>query len=106
MVNLYLTDPLIIKVKVMATTKKTSDMKQRIEDTFEDASEYLQDHTIETYDKAIDRLKYEMDRLEREVKHEYRNARRYVRANPEQGVGFAFLTGLVLGVLLTRGGRN
>ena len=90
----------------MATSKKTSQTKQKIEDTFDDATEYIQDRAIESYDKSIDRLKYEMDRLERELKHEYRNARRYVRANPEQGVGIAFFTGLVLGVLLTRGGRD
>ena len=89
----------------MATSKDKSAGKSRIEDSLEDASEYLQDRTIEQYDKAMDRFQYEKDRLERELKHEYRNARRYVRANPEQGVGIAFLAGLVIGVLLTRGGR-
>ncbi len=90
----------------MATSKITSDAKKKIEETIDEASEYIQDQAIEKYDKAIDRLKYERDRLERELRHEYRNARRYVRANPEQGVGIAFVTGLVIGILLSRGGRN
>lgn len=90
----------------MATSKITSEAKKKIEDTIDEASEYIQDHAIEKYDKAIDRLKYERDRLERELRHEYRNARRYVRANPEQGVGIAFLAGLIIGVLLSQGGKD
>ncbi|MGF1670935.1 MAG: hypothetical protein ACFCU6_10825 [Balneolaceae bacterium] len=36
------------------------------------------------------------------MRHEYRNARRYVRANPEQGIGIAFAGGLIAGILLGR----
>lgn len=84
----------------------TSERKKRIEEGIEKAGDILEQKAIENYDKALDRLQYEKDRLEREVRHEYRNARRYVRANPEQGLGVAFAAGLFLGLLLTRGGKD
>jgi ElaB/YqjD/DUF883 family membrane-anchored ribosome-binding protein len=84
----------------------TQDTKKRLEQSLEKASDKLEQKAIENYDKALDRLKYEKERLERELRHEYRNARRYVRANPEQGLGVVFVAGLVLGVILTRGGKD
>lgn len=58
---------------------------------------------VETaYNKIIDQLKIEKERAERELKHEYRNARRYVRANPEVGVGMAFVAGMLTGIILTK----
>ena len=84
----------------------TSERKKRIEEGLEKAGDILEQKAIESYDKALDKLQYEKDRLERELRHEYRNARRYVRANPEQGLGVAFVAGLFLGVLLTRGGKD
>ncbi|MEX2477572.1 MAG: DUF883 C-terminal domain-containing protein [Gracilimonas sp.] len=89
----------------MAVSKKKSNVKQDIEETIYDTTEALQNKAEETYDVLLDRLKYERDGLERELKHEYRNARRYVRAHPEQGLAIAFAAGLVLGALLTRGGK-
>lgn len=84
----------------------TTESKKRLEEGLEKAGDILEQKAIESYDKALDRLQYEKDRLEREVRHEYRNARRYVRANPEQGLGVAFAAGLFLGLLLTRGGKD
>ena len=84
----------------------TSERKKRIEEGIEKAGDLIEQKAIEGYDKALDKLQYEKDRLEREIRHEYRNARRYVRANPEQGVGVAFAAGLFLGILLTRGGKD
>ncbi len=86
----------------MATSKKNSKAKRDIEETIYDTTEKLQNKAEETYDVLLDRLKYERDGLERELKHEYRNARRYVRAHPEQGLGIAFVAGLMIGALLTR----
>lgn len=83
-----------------------SESKKRIEEGLEKAGDILEQKAIENYDKALDRLQYEKDRLEREIRHEYRNARRYVRANPEQGLGIAFAAGLFLGLLFTRGGKD
>lgn len=87
----------------MAASKKSKNNTREIEETIYDTTELLQDKAEETYDALLNRLKYERDGLERELKHEYRNARRYVRAHPEQGLGVAFVAGLVLGALLTRG---
>ncbi|MBR9916537.1 hypothetical protein A8B79_13175 [Balneola sp. EhC07] len=84
----------------------TTERKKKIEQGLEKAGDILEQKAIESYDKALDKLQYEKDRLERELRHEYRNARRYVRANPEQGLGVAFVAGLFLGVLLTRGGKD
>ncbi|WP_428234672.1 glycine zipper domain-containing protein [Gracilimonas sp.] len=89
----------------MAASKKNSKTKRDIEETIYDTTEALQNKAEETYDVLLDRLKYERDGLERELKHEYRNARRYVRAHPEQGLGVAFVAGLLVGALLTRGGK-
>jgi ElaB/YqjD/DUF883 family membrane-anchored ribosome-binding protein len=54
----------------------------------------------ETYEDLLDQLNEEKERIESELKREYRNARKYVRANPEQGIGFAFLGGVVVGILV------
>ncbi|MFN1834018.1 glycine zipper domain-containing protein [Balneola sp. MJW-20] len=86
----------------MATQKNESKIKRELEDTIYTASGVLEEKAVQTYDAMLDKLKYERDRLEREIKHEYRNARRYVRANPEQGLGIAFVAGLFLGALITK----
>lgn len=89
----------------MATTKKYDDVQKKIGKTVNEASDVLQEKVEKTYDDVIDRLRDERDRLEVELRHEYRNARRYVRANPERGVGFALAAGLVIGVLLGRSSK-
>jgi ElaB/YqjD/DUF883 family membrane-anchored ribosome-binding protein len=89
----------------MATTKKQTDVQKKIGKTVNEASEVLQEKVEKTYDDVIDRLRDERDRLEVELRHEYRNARRYVRANPERGVGYALAAGLVIGILLGRSSK-
>jgi ElaB/YqjD/DUF883 family membrane-anchored ribosome-binding protein len=89
----------------MAASNKKSISKKDIEDTIYDTTDALQNKAEETYDVLLDRLKYERDGLERELKHEYRNARRYVRAHPEQGLGIAFVAGLFVGALISRVGK-
>lgn len=54
------------------------------------------------YDRLIERLNEEKSRLERDLKHEYRSARRYVRANPEEGVTIAFVGGLAAGLIISK----
>lgn len=54
------------------------------------------------YERLIERLNEEKSRLERDVKHEYRSARRYVRANPEEGVTIAFVGGLAAGLIISK----
>ncbi len=69
-------------------------------DKFKEAAETAFDK--ETYQNAINKLTNERDRLERELKKEYRSARSYVRSHPEQGVGVAFIGGLVAGFLVAK----
>ncbi|MGM0589524.1 MAG: DUF883 family protein [Bacteroidota bacterium] len=52
------------------------------------------------YDYLINRLNEERGRVERDLVHEYRNLRRYVRAHPEEGLGIALAGGFVLGLLI------
>lgn len=86
----------------MAQATNKTKIKNDIEASIHDTATALQNKAEETYDVLLDRLRYERDGLERELKHEYRNARRYVRAHPEQGLGIAFLAGLVLGAWIAR----
>lgn len=86
----------------MANSEKIEEAQKKIGRTVNEASEVLQEKVEKTYDDVIDKLKDERDWLERELKHEYRNARRYVRANPEQGVGIALAAGFFVGVLIGR----
>jgi ElaB/YqjD/DUF883 family membrane-anchored ribosome-binding protein len=86
----------------MAESKKIEEVQKKIGRAVEETSEVIQEKVEKTYDDVIDRIKDERDWIERELRHEYRNARRYVRANPERGVGVALLAGLVLGIILGR----
>jgi ElaB/YqjD/DUF883 family membrane-anchored ribosome-binding protein len=52
------------------------------------------------YDYLINRLNEERSKVERDLVHEYRNVRRYVRAHPEEGLGLALAGGFVLGLLV------
>ena len=52
------------------------------------------------YEELLDRLKYQRDQLEDEMKREYYNARRYVRSHPEEGVLLSFAGGLLMGILI------
>ncbi len=89
----------------MSESTRIDEAQKKIGKRINGATEVLQDKVEQTYDEVIDKLKDERDWLEKELKHEYRNARRYVRANPEQGVGFALLAGLALGILLGRASK-
>jgi ElaB/YqjD/DUF883 family membrane-anchored ribosome-binding protein len=66
----------------------------------EEAAEEQKKQHIRSYEKLIDQLKQERDALRDVVDHDYREARRYVRSHPEEGVLFAFAGGLALGFIL------
>lgn len=55
---------------------------------------------VEGYEKLISRLKKERANLEDELNRDYREARRYVRSHPEEGVLVSFVGGLALGYIL------
>jgi ElaB/YqjD/DUF883 family membrane-anchored ribosome-binding protein len=77
----------------MSEQKKSA---QELKDNLDEKKEKLE----ATYVEMIDKLRSEKEKLEYDLKHEYRNARRYVRANPEQGIGIAFVSGVLIGVIL------
>ena len=89
----------------MTNSTKIEEAQKKIGKTVNQASEVIQDKVEKTYDDVIDKLKDERDWLETELKHEYRNARRYVRANPERGLGLALVAGLAVGILLGRSSK-
>ena len=89
----------------MAESKKIDEVQKKIGKVVNDSSEILQEKMAKSYDDVIDRLKDERDWLERELRHEYRNARRYVRSNPEQSIGLALLAGVVTGILIGRSSK-
>ena len=86
----------------MATSNTITEAQKMIEENISEATEKFQQKVEATYDIMIDKLKEQKDQLEIDLKHEYRNARRYVRANPEQGITVALLTGFVVGIFLGR----
>lgn len=57
---------------------------------------------VEGYEKIIDRLEDERNNIRNEINHEYKEARRYVRSNPEEGVLAALVGGFALGLLFGR----
>ncbi len=77
---------------------KATDRTKEIYDTYDKNKERLEARYMELSDK----LRNEKDRLTYELRHDYRNARRYIRAHPEQGVGFAFAGGILIGYILAR----
>ena len=77
----------------MAKTKTAEELK----DALEKEKEYIENR----YAQVLDTLEYERDRIQNELRREFRTARRYVRANPEIGVGAAFAGGILAGVLLS-----
>lgn len=86
----------------MAEKKQIEEVQKKIGRAVTETSDVLQEKVEKTYDDVIDRLKDERDWIEREIKHEYRNARRFVRANPEKGLGIALAAGIVIGILFGR----
>lgn len=69
-------------------------------------SEEIKREKIKGYEKLIDRLKKERAELEDEINRDYREARRYVRSHPEEGVLIGFVGGIALGYILGKLGRK
>ena len=84
----------------MAENNKNSEEKS------ETSTEEKKRAKIKNYEELIDRLKKEREALQTEMDSEYREARRYVRSHPEEGVLFAFVGGIALGYLFGKIGRR
>lgn len=76
-------------------------MAKTKEKELKEALEKEKEAVESVYEDVITKLNEEKDRLAHELSHEYRNARRYVRENPEIGVGTAFTAGILVGIVLT-----
>ncbi|MEL7834451.1 hypothetical protein [Fodinibius sp. Rm-B-1B1-1] len=61
---------------------------------------------IKGYEKLIERLKEERTEFQNELNRDYKEARRYVRSHPEEGMLFAFVGGVALGYVLGKLGRK
>lgn len=70
---------------------------EELQEALEKEKQYIEDR----YTQVLDTLEYERDRIQNELRREFRTARRYVRANPEIGVGAAFAGGMLAGLLLS-----
>lgn len=57
---------------------------------------------LDVLDKVANRLSIEKKRLERQSRQEFRNARKYVRTHPKEGLLYAFAGGLFAGIILTK----
>jgi len=83
-----------------------ADEQNESQEQEESATEEKKRAKIRNYEKLIDRLKSEREELQDEINRDYREARRYVRSHPEEGVLFAFVGGIALGYVLSKLGRK
>ena len=77
--------------KKKSSTNSESDSNQKQEELKQ---------KINSYEKLLDRLKKERQHVEEELSRDYRNARRYVRSHPEEGVLMSFIGGVALGIII------
>lgn len=56
----------------------------------------------ETYNDIVLRLKTEGEKLQSDIQKEYENARKYVKKNPETGLGIALAGGLIIGFAIAK----
>lgn len=82
------------------------DNKDKSKEKSEATTEEKKREKIKGYKKLIDRLKKERAELENEINRDYREARRYVRSHPEEGVLIGFVGGIALGYILGKLGRR
>ena len=84
----------------MTDLKNIQRIKKRIGKSAEETNAFIEEKVDTIYNDLIDRVKDEREWIEREIRHEYRNTRRYVRANPEKGIGIALAVGLLIGIVI------
>lgn len=82
--------------------EENSEQKENIDEKIEEKKRAA----LKRYEKLIDRLKKERGELKEELDRDYREARRYVRSHPEEGVLFSFLGGLAVGFIVGKLSRK
>lgn len=55
---------------------------------------------VDTYDEILSKFKAEREKLQKEVGREIDNARKYVKDNPDTGVGIALAGGIIAGIII------
>ncbi|MEX0823098.1 MAG: hypothetical protein WD008_01845 [Balneolaceae bacterium] len=55
---------------------------------------------VDTYDEILNKFKAEREKLQKEVGREIENARKYVKDNPDTGVGIALAGGIIAGIII------
>jgi ElaB/YqjD/DUF883 family membrane-anchored ribosome-binding protein len=55
-----------------------------------------------TYNDIVSKLKVEGEKLQVDLRKEYDNAKKYVKKNPETGVGVALAGGLLIGIVIAK----
>jgi ElaB/YqjD/DUF883 family membrane-anchored ribosome-binding protein len=81
----------------MAENKKSD-----IEEELEDKAGEFKEKGVKSYEKLIDQLYEQRNNLRKQVDNQYNEGRRYVRANPENGLLLGLVGGAILGIVLGR----
>ncbi len=74
--------------------------KDELEKEVRKSATELRAKSEQRYNEVVARLNKERKNMQDAVAEDYKEARRYVRSNPEEGVGIAFAGGLILGICL------
>lgn len=77
-----------------------AEKKDGSENNTDETLEEKKKATINAYEKLIERLKKERNDLKGELDRDYREARRYVRSHPEEGVLYSLIGGMAIGFIL------
>lgn len=58
------------------------------------------DALSKAYGDVLNKLQDERNKLQKELRSEYKTAKKYVKKNPESGVGIALAGGVLLGIVI------
>lgn len=58
------------------------------------------DALSKAYSDVLNKLQDERNKLQKELRSEYKTAKKYVKKNPESGVGIALAGGVLLGIVI------
>ncbi len=74
--------------------------KDELEKDLKKTAKELKAKSEESYNRIVGRLDNQRKNMQNMAREDYKEARRYVRSNPEEGLAMAFAGGLVLGLCL------